>query len=67
MNAVGAPRRIGTIPESPEHPARDAAPASHQWQRRPVLSRLVRFSVVAAPAAAGIATAATLSRVLPRA
>jgi hypothetical protein len=32
-----------------------------------VLSRLVRFSVVAAPAAAGIATAAILSRLLPRA
>jgi HD-GYP domain-containing protein (c-di-GMP phosphodiesterase class II) len=31
-----------------------------------VLSRLVRFSVVAAPAAAGIATAAILSRLLPR-
>lgn len=31
-----------------------------------MLSRLVRFSVVAAPAAAGIATAAILSRLLPR-
>ncbi|HEX4580339.1 MAG TPA: HD domain-containing protein, partial [Candidatus Dormibacteraeota bacterium] len=31
-----------------------------------MLSRLVRVSVVAAPAAAGIATAATLSRLLPR-
>ena len=31
-----------------------------------MLSRLVRFSVVAAPAVAGIATAASLSRLLPR-
>lgn len=31
-----------------------------------MLSRLVRFTVVAGPAAAGIGTAAVLSRLLPR-
>lgn len=66
MNADGAPPRIAIISEPTESADRNAAPPSHQWQRRPVLSRLVRFSVVGAPAAAGLATAAILSRLLPR-
>ena len=63
---LGAPPRIAIISESTEAADGDAGPPSHQWQRRPVLSRLVRFSVVGAPAAAGLATAAILSRLLPR-
>ncbi len=47
-------------------PAPDTIPARHQWQRRPVLSLLVRAAVVIVPAVAGIAAGAVLSRVLPR-
>ncbi|MGA7986990.1 MAG: HD domain-containing phosphohydrolase [Candidatus Dormiibacterota bacterium] len=50
-----------------ERPAREVAPGDHQWQRRPILSALVRISVVVVPAAAGIATGAVVSRLLPRA
>jgi HD-GYP domain-containing protein (c-di-GMP phosphodiesterase class II) len=66
VNAVGGTAEAATISEPSQAPDLNADPPSHQWQRRPVLSRLVRFSVVAAPAAAGIATAAILSRLLPR-
>jgi HD-GYP domain-containing protein (c-di-GMP phosphodiesterase class II) len=44
----------------------DAVPAGNQWQRRPVLSLLVRAAVVVVPAAVGIAAGTALSRVLPR-
>ncbi|MGH3578030.1 MAG: HD-GYP domain-containing protein, partial [Mycobacterium sp.] len=47
-------------------PTPEAAPTEHQWQRRPVLSLLVRAAVVVIPAVAGIAAGAVLSRVLPR-
>src|SRR5580700_3233983 len=47
-------------------PAADAAPPGHQWQRRPVLSLLVRAAVVVIPAAVGIAAGALMSHVLPR-
>ena len=40
-------------------------PVEHQWQRRPVLSALVRIGVVVLPAAAGIAAGAFVSRTLP--
>ena len=46
--------------------APDTIPARHQWQRRPVLSLLVRAAVVIVPAVAGIAAGAVLRRVLPR-
>jgi HD domain len=42
------------------------SPVEHQWQRRPVLSALVRIGVVVLPAAAGIAAGAYVSRLLPR-
>src|SRR5580658_3372684 len=41
------------------------SPVEHQWQRRPVLSALVRIGVVVLPAAAGIAAGACVSRMLP--
>ena len=41
-------------------------PPGHQWQRRPVLSLLVRAAVVIIPAVVGIAAGAVLTRVLPR-
>ncbi len=47
-------------------PAPDAAPPGHQWQRRPVLSLLVRAAVVVIPAAVGITAGAAMTRVLPR-
>ncbi|HEY6783066.1 MAG TPA: hypothetical protein VI296_07505, partial [Candidatus Dormibacteraeota bacterium] len=47
-------------------PAPDTAPAGHQWQRRPVLSLLVRAAVVVIPAAVGITAGAAMTRVLPR-
>lgn len=47
---------------SPEAPT----PTANQWQRRPILSALVRAAVVVLPAAAGIAAGATVSRFLPR-
>jgi HD-GYP domain-containing protein (c-di-GMP phosphodiesterase class II) len=40
-------------------------PVEHQWQRRPILSALVRVSVVVLPAAAGIIAGAFVSRLLP--
>jgi hypothetical protein len=48
-------------------PIPDTPPVEHQWQRRPVLSALVRIGVVVLPAAAGIAAGAFVSRLLPRA
>ena len=47
-------------------PAPDTAPPGHQWQRRPVLSLLVRAAVVVIPAAVGITAGAAMTRVLPR-
>jgi HD-GYP domain-containing protein (c-di-GMP phosphodiesterase class II) len=47
-------------------PTQEAGPASHQWQRRPLLSLLVRASVVIVPAIAGIAAGTVVSRLLPR-
>jgi HD-GYP domain-containing protein (c-di-GMP phosphodiesterase class II) len=46
-------------------PALEALPAGHQWQRRPLLSLLVRASVVVVPALAGIAAGTIVSRLLP--
>jgi HD-GYP domain-containing protein (c-di-GMP phosphodiesterase class II) len=40
-------------------------PTENQWQRRPVLSALVRIGVVVLPAVAGIAAGAIVSRALP--
>lgn len=40
-------------------------PIDHQWQRRPVLSALVRIGVVVLPAASGIVAGALVSRALP--
>ena len=54
------------ITQGTRPPALDAVPASHQWQRRPVLSLLVRASVVIVPAVAGIAAGTLLTRVLPQ-
>jgi HD-GYP domain-containing protein (c-di-GMP phosphodiesterase class II) len=45
----------------------ETPPAGHQWQRRPILSALVRIAVVVVPALAGIATGAIVGRLLPRA
>ncbi|TME49430.1 MAG: hypothetical protein E6I55_02025, partial [Chloroflexi bacterium] len=39
--------------------------ARHEWQRRPVLSFLIRGAVLAAPAIAGVGAAVGLSRLLP--
>ena len=47
-------------------PTQEAGPANHQWRRRPLLSLLVRISVVVVPALAGIAAGTLVSRVLPR-
>ncbi|HWF56725.1 MAG TPA: HD domain-containing phosphohydrolase [Candidatus Dormibacteraeota bacterium] len=58
--------RSSTISETTGPPVPGLAPPGHQWQRRPLLSRLVRLAVVAGPAAAGLGTAALLSRLLPR-
>lgn len=41
-------------------------PAGHEWQRRPVLSLLVRAAVVIIPAVVGIAAGALITRILPR-
>jgi HD-GYP domain-containing protein (c-di-GMP phosphodiesterase class II) len=41
--------------------------AGNQWQRRPVLSALVRIAVVVVPAAAGIVAGTVVSRLLPHA
>lgn len=48
-------------------PASEAAPTANQWQRRPVLSAIVRVGVVVLPAVAGIAAGTFLSRMLPHA
>jgi HD-GYP domain-containing protein (c-di-GMP phosphodiesterase class II) len=56
----------GHIADDSRPQAPDTVPAGHQWQRRPVLSLLVRAAVVIVPAAVGIAAGAVLSRILPR-
>jgi HD-GYP domain-containing protein (c-di-GMP phosphodiesterase class II) len=43
-----------------------AAAAGHGWQRRPVLSLLVRAAVVVIPAGVGVGAGAVMTRVLPR-
>ena len=53
------------IAEGTRPPVPDAVPAGHQWQRRPVLSLLVRALVVIIPAVAGIAAGTLLTRILP--
>ena len=55
------------ITDVSREPASEAAPAGDQWQRRPVLSALVRIGVVVGPAVAGIAAGTFLSRLLPHA
>jgi HD-GYP domain-containing protein (c-di-GMP phosphodiesterase class II) len=54
------------IADGPEPAATESVPAGHQWQRRPVLSALVRVSVVVVPAVAGIAAGVATTRILPR-
>ncbi len=54
------------IADGPEPAATESVPAGHQWQRRPVLSALVRVSVVVVPAVAGIAAGVAMTRILPR-
>lgn len=48
-------------------PASESPQAGNQWQRRPVLSALVRIAVVVVPAAAGIVGGTAASRLLPHA
>jgi HD-GYP domain-containing protein (c-di-GMP phosphodiesterase class II) len=71
---AGAPRGEHTItgaspgpPPPANGPAKNTVktPVENQWQRRPVLSALVRIAVVVLPAAAGIAAGAVVSRLLP--
>ncbi len=50
-----------TRPASP-----DTVPAGHQWQRRPILSLLVRAAVVVIPVLVGIGAGAVLTHVLPQ-
>src|SRR6202035_2644188 len=64
--AERGPAGVGHITEVTRPPTPDAVPAGHQWQRRPVLSLLVRAAVVVVPAVVGITAGAVLSRVLPR-
>jgi HD-GYP domain-containing protein (c-di-GMP phosphodiesterase class II) len=61
----GVPRG-SDIANDTRSPTPDAVPTGHQWQRRPVLSLLVRASVVVIPAAVGIGAGALMSHVLPR-
>ncbi len=63
----GAPRGWSIITDVASEPASEAAPTGNQWQRRPVLSALVRIGVVVVPAIAGIAAGTFLSRALPHA
>jgi HD-GYP domain-containing protein (c-di-GMP phosphodiesterase class II) len=51
-------------PQAPA-PSPSKTPVENQWQRRPVLSALVRVAVVVLPAAAGIGAGAIVSRLLP--
>ncbi|HUZ70359.1 MAG TPA: HD-GYP domain-containing protein [Candidatus Saccharimonadales bacterium] len=53
------------ITDVSREPASETTPAGNQWQRRPVLSALVRTGVVVVPAVAGIAAGTFLSRLLP--
>ena len=55
------------ITDVSKRPASESSQAGNQWQRRPVLSALVRTSVIVVPAVAGIAAGAVVSKVLPRA
>jgi HD-GYP domain-containing protein (c-di-GMP phosphodiesterase class II) len=66
VTAGRGPARVVHIADKTPKPAPDAVPSDHQWQRRPVLSLLVRAAVVIIPAAVGIAAGAVLSRLLPR-
>jgi len=63
---VWAPPGVTLIADGPEPAATEPVPAGHQWQRRPVLSALVRVSVVVVPAVAGIAAGVAMTRILPR-
>jgi HD-GYP domain-containing protein (c-di-GMP phosphodiesterase class II) len=47
-------------------PTPDTVPTGQQWQRRPILSLLVRAAVVVIPAVVGIGAGALMSHVLPR-
>ncbi len=44
----------------------DTVPAGHQWQRRPILSLLVRAAVVVIPVVVGIVAGGLLTHVLPQ-
>jgi HD-GYP domain-containing protein (c-di-GMP phosphodiesterase class II) len=65
--AERGPAGVGHITDVTRPPTPDAVPAAHQWQRRPVLSLLVRAAVVVVPAAVAIAAGTAVGRVLPRA
>ena len=57
--------RVVDITDVSREPTPETAAAGNQWQRRPVLSALVRIAVVVVPAAAGIAAGTFLSKLLP--
>ena len=57
---------MGHIADTSRTPEADGPPTGHEWQRRPVLSLLVRAAVVIIPAVAGIAAGTLLTRALPR-
>src|ERR1700726_3995276 len=64
--AERGPAGVGRITEVTRPPTPDTVPAGHQWQRRPVLSLLVRAAVVAVPAVVAIPAGTAMGRVLPR-
>src|SRR6202051_4921574 len=64
--AERGPAGVGHITEVTRPPTPDAVPAGHQWQRRPVLSLLVRAAVVVVPAVVAIAAGTAMGRVMPR-
>src|SRR5207302_2893224 len=61
-----APAEVFETMSTPTKPdGSNSTQARHEWQRRPVLSFLIRGAVLAAPAIAGVGAAVGLSRLLP--